>query len=139
MLSGRICSCKWITWSRSQEGGIPLGISPNTLEWFLITIWIYNGSNDIDFWTQSEYNCVITPRGPFLSNFVMLLELITLYGFPSTHLFSISLPYEKNIMKISWKLGAIVPNDCNHWNPNTTLEPPFGWKSWDYPKNTPPY
>ena len=76
-------------------------------------------------WSFGEHNCEITPWYPFQSNFFMLLEFITLEGFPWIPIRSMSFPYEGNLMKIYWKLRAIVPNDCNHWTPNTTSTPPI--------------
>ena len=73
---------RWIPWRWSWAGGRPLGISPNTLDWLLITFWRSIGENTIYVCTSSEHNCAIIPWCPFLSNFFMLLKLITLEGFP---------------------------------------------------------
>jgi len=125
MLGGTLPGCKWITWSWSWAGGRPLGISPNTLEYLLITISMSNGVEDIVVWTSIEHNYATTPRCSFLSNFVMILEIITLERFHWIPLSSISFPSEKSLLKRSWKLRASVPNDYNHWTHNTTSTPPI--------------
>jgi hypothetical protein len=53
----------------------------------------------------------------------MLLELITLDGFPSILVSSISFPSKKNLMKNSWKLKVNVPNNCTHLTLKTTSTP----------------
>lgn len=55
----------------------------------------------------------------------MLLELITLFGFTWILLCSFSFPSGKIFMKISWKLGAIVPNYCNYWTSKEISTPPI--------------
>jgi len=78
----------------------------------------------MDVGTSNENNCAATHWFQFFSNFVKVLELLTLLGFCWMPLRSISFPFDTNIMKKSWKLMEIITNDCNHWTPNTTLPLP---------------
>ena len=125
MYGWTLLGIKWIKWSWSQIGGIPLGVS-NTLEWFSKTFWRSGEIYDFDVGTYSEHNCAITPRCSFFRSFVMTLELIIFPGFPAIPRNSTSFPSEKKLKKSSWKLKATVPKDYNHYTPSTTLAPPIG-------------
>ena len=125
MFGGTLPGIKWITWSWSQIGGSPLGVS-NTLEWLSKTFLRSTEIDDFDVGTSSEHNCAITPHFYFFRSFVMTLELIILPGFPAIPRNSTSFPSEKNFKKSSWKLKATVPKDCNHCTPSTTSAPPIG-------------
>lgn len=137
MLGGTLPGCKQIAWSWSEAGGRPLRITWNTMVWLLITFEKSIGAKDIDVWTSDEHNYAITPCYPFFRKFAMLLELITLEAFPWIPLGSFTFPSREDLKKRSWNLKAIMPNDCNHWTPKTTLAHPFGLQSWDYRTNNP--
>jgi hypothetical protein len=137
MLGGTLPGCKRIAWSWSRAGRIPLGISKNTLEWMWITFWRYKGVEDIYVWTFSEKNYVITPRCPLFRNIFMLLEIITLEGFPWIPMSLISFPFKENVMKSCRNLRAILPNESNHWPLIQNQHHPFRLQSLDYPINTP--
>ena len=98
---------------------------PNTLEWFSIMFWRLIGIQGIYSWTSNEHNYAITPCCPFISNFFMLLDLITSYDFPRIPLSSIYFPFEENLKEIFWKSSFIVPNDYSHLTHITKLEPPI--------------
>jgi hypothetical protein len=124
MLGGTLPGCKWIACPWFLARGIPLGISPNTLELLSITFWRSTGAEGLDVWTSSGHNRTITPRCPPFSNFFMLLDSITLEGIPWIPLSSFSFQVPRRISrKIPWKWITIAPNDCNHWIPDTTSAP----------------
>jgi hypothetical protein len=54
-----------------------------------------------------------------VSIFFCPFEVITLEGSPQLSLCLISFPFEENIIKISLKLRATIPNNFNDWAHNT--------------------
>ena len=128
MFGGTLLGIKWIAWSWSRIGGIPLGVS-NTLEWLSKTFWRSAEINDFDVGTSSEHNCAITPLCYFFRSFVMKLELIIIPGFLVIPRNATSFHSEKKFKKSSWKLKAIVRKYCNHCTPSTTSTPPIGMES----------
>ena len=122
MLEETLPKIKWLAWSKSWTGGRLFGISSSDSECLLRTKWRFGEIRALEVWTSSEHNCLFL----FFNNFVKPLELINLLGFLVTTFNSNYFPSQENFMKSFWKLKAIVPNDCNHWTPQTTSTPPIG-------------
>ena len=128
MFGGTLPGIRWIAWSWSQIGGHPLGVS-NTWEWLSKNFWRYGEIYDFDVGNFSEHKFSITPCFYLFKSFVMTLEFIIFLSFPAVPHNSTSFPSENYFKKISWKLKATVPKDCNHYTPSTTSAPPIGMES----------
>ena len=61
MLGGTLLGIKWIVGSKSQISGRPLGISSNTLEFLLMTLWSFGEIGNFEVSTSNEHNCETTP------------------------------------------------------------------------------